>query len=1141
MPRRRNDRGAPRLTDPAVQLQLARQAAVILAGRDPLPLAPRDAALLAWLALEGPTSRSQLAALLWPDAEPDAARNALRQRLFQLRRQCGRDLVGGSTVLALADDLQHDLDEADIVLGDARLAIGAEFDAWLEQQRGCRRSRLRQSLVERCTLAERGCDWAEALGHARELQALEPLSEDAHRRVMRLHYLAGDSAAALLAFDACERMLKDDVGARPSAETLALLRTIESAGPAPLAGASSPVPASVVRPPRLIGRELELAALRQGWEAAQVVALIGEAGLGKTRLLQAFMEGQPGAVRAAGRPGDAGVPFATLARLLRAVIALGSQASAALLPAPTRNEIARVLPEFDAMGGRHAGEGQRLVLQRAVRGLLASQPALTGLVVDDLHFADEASLEMLRALIDGSDDDGEEAAAQGSAGQGTAPPVRRALHWALAYRPAEAGSPVLALHDGLVEQARLAPIALPPLDEAALAALVDSLALPGIDGRALAPGLLRRTGGNPLFVLETLKQSWVENTLAQLADASVLPRPVSVGLLIERRVARLSPAALALARVASIAGVDFGIDMAEHVLGASAMQFADALNELESAQVLRGTQFAHDLVFDAVRAGVPSSIARHTHGKVAHWLEQHAGEPARVARHWLDAEQAVRALPWLERAAAAAGAALRVKEQVVFLKHKSAIEEAAGDRNAAFATLMRAAEAQVTIDGEDGAGEAVCDRLVALAGDAPQRVRAIAQRAHLACMRGDLATAEQLAAGALRDALRHAVDPALVVECRQPLATALTLQDRASEAIVQYEASSGWIDEHGDDHQRCELHANLATAYDNCGRLADAVPHHETGITLAQRTGHQNNLAMCLGNYAANRILGGHLGEGEALLLRGRLVRAQADDPSSIEGHAAMLQAICDYQSGRYRAALRSLGTSEEQLVRFAPGFRRNALTHQAVCWAHLGQWARLGQLLAELGDPAQWAMATRMRLSILQHEMEVGGGRRPGVAALAQVLALARPEELPDMRHALQIRIAASLEPEEGLRQLQLVIDAAATLGHDGNVIAAHARAARLAADAGQAETARRHARAALDLAMRSSMVRQYPAELWLDCGIALAACGDTEAAAAVVAQGAAWVRTVAREEVPDEFRHSFLERNPVNRELLALAARRV
>ena len=52
-----------------------------------------------------------------------------------------------------------------------------------------------------------------------------------------------------------------------------------------------------------------------------------------------------------------------------------------------------------------------------------------------------------------------------------------------------------------------------PLDEAGLAELVDSLGLPGVTAASLAPGLRQRTGGNPLFVLETLKQAWVERTL----------------------------------------------------------------------------------------------------------------------------------------------------------------------------------------------------------------------------------------------------------------------------------------------------------------------------------------------------------------------------------------------------------------------------------------------------------------------------------------------------------------------------------------------------------------------------------------------------------------------------------------------------
>ncbi|MDE1927655.1 MAG: hypothetical protein KGI36_10775, partial [Burkholderiales bacterium] len=72
-------------------------------------LAAGDALLLAWLALEGPTSRERAAQLIWPASDPAAARNALRQRLFRLRRQLGAEAVSGSTTLALAAGVVHDL------------------------------------------------------------------------------------------------------------------------------------------------------------------------------------------------------------------------------------------------------------------------------------------------------------------------------------------------------------------------------------------------------------------------------------------------------------------------------------------------------------------------------------------------------------------------------------------------------------------------------------------------------------------------------------------------------------------------------------------------------------------------------------------------------------------------------------------------------------------------------------------------------------------------------------------------------------------------------------------------------------------------------------------------------------------------
>jgi len=238
----------------SMQLQLSATPKVLLADGPARELAPLDGALLAWLALEGATPRARLAQLLWPEKGAEAARNSLRQRLFKLRRQIGIDIVHGSLTLTLAPGVSHDLDDADGVLGELQAGFGDEFASWLERQRSRRSDRARRSMIELADMAEAARDWDDALAHARELLALEPLSEDAHRRVVRLHYLAGDRAAALLAFDRCERVLKDEVGTRPSAETLALLRTLEQTGDAALPAVPR-IPASVLRPPRLIGRD----------------------------------------------------------------------------------------------------------------------------------------------------------------------------------------------------------------------------------------------------------------------------------------------------------------------------------------------------------------------------------------------------------------------------------------------------------------------------------------------------------------------------------------------------------------------------------------------------------------------------------------------------------------------------------------------------------------------------------------------------------------------------------------------------------------------------------------------------------------------------------------------------------------------
>jgi hypothetical protein len=74
----------PAAASATIRLRLASGLLVQTEGGTSWPLTGKDAALLAWLAVEGPTPRERLARLLWPESDDATARNALRQRIFDL-------------------------------------------------------------------------------------------------------------------------------------------------------------------------------------------------------------------------------------------------------------------------------------------------------------------------------------------------------------------------------------------------------------------------------------------------------------------------------------------------------------------------------------------------------------------------------------------------------------------------------------------------------------------------------------------------------------------------------------------------------------------------------------------------------------------------------------------------------------------------------------------------------------------------------------------------------------------------------------------------------------------------------------------------------------------------------------------------
>ena len=1101
----------------SVQLRLSQSPALVAPSGASIALAPRDAALLAWLALEGPTQRIRLAQLLWPDSEPEAARNTLRQRLFQLRKLHGRALVCGSTTLALAEGLGHDLADSDAVLGDTP-AESTEFGAWLGQQRERRQSRMRQALVELSDMAEQARDYADALSHARELLALEPLSEDAHRRVMRLHYLGGDRAAGLLAFDRCEQMLKDEIGARPSPPTLALLDTLQ-AGERGDGVQERRLPAAVLRPPRMVGRQEGLRTALAGWAAQQVVWIVGEAGMGKSRLLQELVSARPGSVSVSARPGDAVVPYASLARLLRAVVERVPQA----LSAAPRAEVARLLPEVaSASLGASTGAGpggaslaaQQVSLQRGVVALLrAAQAAgVDALALDDLHFADDASLEMLVVLLHGE--------------------ALPGLAWAFAQRPSEGSAQLAQIQDTLLEEQRLQPLRLAPLGVAQLLELVSSLGLDGVDAPALAAQLHRHTGGNPLFALETLRQAWVDGGLGAVA----LPRPGSVARLIERRLTRLSTASVRLARCGAVAGQDFSIELATDVLGVPVLDLADAWTELEQAQVLRDGAFAHDLIFEAVLASVPRPIAQHLHGQIAAFLDRQGGEPARLAWHWAEANQWVPAASAFRRAAQRAQHGARVFDAAALLAEAARCHALSGAADERFEALLERANILSVFELGDLANAAL-NELGAAAQNELQRLKTLQVRLTLSERRFEEEPVLALAPDAIR-AARGLGQTELEVSFAMGLAYALCARRRAAEAVgllERYDVSFDAIDDVG---MHFEYRMALGFALDYADRLRDALAAWDRALALPRIGTRADLLWQAMSSRAATLSKMGQVRlaaqTGEQAL---RMARSTGDLP---EVRLMKTQSILAHRLrdiGRYRDAPSWL--DEARAVFDAAPESPSEIAHiehrQVVIYQHLGQPERALALLKTEHAGLQPGLAMMRLVHRADVRRQLGGD---GLPLMREALAIITDPN--DIYHRIaSLFMTWLMPPDEGEALGASLAVWASARERFGVALAGHVRAAACGLALGAAARAQPHVEAALKLAREHQPDTFYLPELWLVAAGVFQSLGRLDDARRAAEAGRQWVMRVHDEHVPEVFRHSFLERNAVNRELLALARR--
>ena len=1078
----------------AVHLHLVDFASATLADGSRVALAPRDAALLAWLALEGSTPRARLAELLWPGSEPEAARNTLRQRLFHLKKHCG-ELVTGATALRLADAVAHDLDTDVGILGDLQFPDAPDLDRWLSDQRERRSGAKRRDLEAKARALEDAGELATALSVAEALLRLDGLSEAAHRHVIRLHYLRGDRAAALLAFDRCERMLKEEVGTRPSGETMALLHTIEQA----LAHTWLPgqaLPASALRPPQLIGRADELATLGRAWAAERIFVISGQAGSGKSRLLDSLADTRPGLLLVRARPGDDKVPLATLDRLVHRLIERWPEVGAA--------------PAYPRLVARMSGpgEGQAPTVQSVAPILVdllrsARMHGLVALVLDDLQFADDASVDAWQELL--------------------VPPTIQGLRFGFASR-AEDGTAQARIAD-LSRRGDAVTLALQPLANAAVEPFVESLGLPGVDSRAVAAALVRRIGGNPLHLLETIRHA-LEKHGHLTADR--LEAPARVTELLEQRLVALPADGLLMVRIAAVAGNHFDPELAAAVSRRDVLELADAWHGLERQGLLDARGFMHDLIGEAAHRLLPQPIARVLHARVAAHLAQRQASPARLAHHLLSAGDDAAAVPQLAAAARQAWQLGRSRETRDAFFKAAAIELARGLPEAAFDLLFDCAEAIEQLGPRDAFDDAV-ERLAPLAHTPSQRARLAFLRSigfhHRADHAGCLAR--------IGDALALALasdDRAIEAGCRYTLGFYAAHDGRLHESLGQLTAAVSLRRSVGREPRAMVIDLSVHALLLWTGQAQLALERQRESLRRVLDAGASNMLATVLTRQADSELRLGDVGAAAIAAAEG-LVALRTND--MIGGElAAATRAIAGVQRrcGRWDEALCNIEDTRRQL--------------------------------GEDGDPDQWLAQALADIYLDLGRPDLARRQIEAFAAASRHSARLRQRALSlRWRYSLAIgeridtvvAVDKALHSENLLQACKLVLVAGqatvtdVTPAHCAALIVRcepqglreelaplHALRARLLADEGDFGSAG----TSIELAQRALLHGEIGAVtplcgLWLS--LALRGVGRQEDAARQAQVTSAWLKEHAERSVPETFRESFLTRNPIHARLLS------
>jgi DNA-binding CsgD family transcriptional regulator len=607
-----------------------------------------------------------------------------------------------------------------------------------------------------------------------------------------------------------------------------------------------------VRPVPFVGREQQLQVLEAELERAQglgrAAVVVGEAGIGKSRLLNEFARRNSRRVTvltARGSPVSTAIPFSVFAEAFESHLRRLDPVEVTALGGRRLVDLKELLPSVDlALETTDRPVPSRLRILEAARSLLEAlaveRPVI--LAIDDLHQADPSSWECLNYLVRN-------------------PPAARVLLVAAVRSEELFGNPQLAglvatlLKDDLAAEVRLAPI-----DRVQVAALTRRL-LPTADA-GLAEWLFFRARGNLLYTIALLEELSI--------DPSRRVVPVSVQERVRIALLELTEASRRVIEAASVIGHAFSL---ASILAMFPAASADDIHLLVRRSLIAedkrgrapGYDFAHPLVQEAIYAGLGPARRRELHQLAARTL---VSEPIGVRAYHVGLGALpgdIEAVVLLRQAARAAEQGQAHHESIAHLT--KALELLPAGDAVERAEVLDEIAWQASAAGDHRSGISALEALLPLVrDDALESGRTHVRLASfLATGVGDLPGAERHVATAvqlLSDDGGHRLLPAALNESAWIHGEGGDLDRQIAESLEAARLARLTGQEEVLVHALgCAGHA-LALE----GRTGEAVPLLEESLALARASGDRGQVGWHTGALGEALLCAGRIGEAAELL-----------------------------------------------------------------------------------------------------------------------------------------------------------------------------------------------------------------------------------------------------------------------------------